>query len=170
MEVLQIALGLIAAISALIGGVVLLIKTVNRSVRGERDARLALEKELRADIATEKSERSKAQFKITALEKQRNSDLLEIQELRTQVTTMIAQVGTLQAQVATLQTSLDNEQRARERLEKKNEELEKTNAKLFERNKELQTENKTMREMTALLGIQLSENTKAKPATTLKEI
>ncbi len=65
MEALQIALGLIAAISALVGGFVLLIKSVNRSMRGERDARIALEKELRADIKTEKEERSKAQFKIT---------------------------------------------------------------------------------------------------------
>ena len=174
MDITQIILGLIAALATLllsVAGVIRLSGTIaNRAVEGERTARAALEKELRADIATERGELEKARFRIQELEtaRIRDADKIKVVEdencvMRGQVGTLINETGALRVQIEIIEKKYAAEREISHKLDDENAELRRQNAQLFESNKLLKIETATYRSALALIGDKVSEKVGAEP-------
>ena len=170
MDTTQIILGLMAIIPIVLGLMRLFAIMASRAVEGERTARALLEKELRADIATERGELDKARFRIQELETARFRDAEKIKavenencEMRGQVGTLVSEIGALRTQFEIVEQKYDAERETNRKLDETNAELRRQNAQLFESNKLLKIETATYRNALTLVHEGMSEKVGAEP-------
>ena len=152
-------------LASLAGIVKLVLTLITNSANRASAAIDALNAELRADFDLAQETVSKAQTRITELEKQRVTDLALITKLTEQVSILLDQMSTMQQTVRELQEQLELERRNNEQLIIETKRLTKQNDDLCEANKLLKQDNKTMREMIALLGLRLAEGKSGPPTT-----
>lgn len=145
MEIVQAVGGLIAALAALIGAIVVTLRMANKRTD-------ELIQELRKDITTEQSEHRKTRQLLEAETEARQKLALEIQTQRDEITVLTRTTDDLLTWKEKAQETLNEKDRRIERLERDNIQLRDDGVKLSVERDRLRTEVKTHQSMWAIVG------------------
>lgn len=147
MDTLELIGLLITLLIGVVALITLVVKLIGRSSDRESKAREALEKELRADIERAADDAGKYKFRIGKLEDQRTADLelineqkQDIDDLTTQVNTLLQEMKNMQTRLAQSETREQEKDIEIERLRDKNEQTTKQAALLSKDNETLKAQ------------------------------